>query len=185
MLNDAILMAAQELAHQPRENRKIIFVISDGREYGSRASYAQVLKVLLTNEIAVYAIGVDSPHMPGLSQVGQAAHSRPGLHRHSSQVRQRHRRRRARTRFTRGHRKAYQQITVAGAQPVHPGLQHAQKPSSTFRDIEVRVKRPGLLVTAKHGYYPLPPQRELPPPATQQATGTEAPPAGSEPKQQQ
>ena len=39
------------------------------------------------------------------------------------------------------------------------GYNTAQKPSSNFRDIEVRVKRPGLQVYAKHGYYPLPPQR--------------------------
>ncbi len=69
MLNDAILMAAGELAHQPRENRKIIFVISNGYEYGSRASYAQVLKVLLTNGIAIYAVGVEAAATPGLSKL--------------------------------------------------------------------------------------------------------------------
>ena len=72
VLNDAILMAAQELAHRPRENRKIIFVISDGQELGSRASYAQVLKVLLTDEIAVYAIGVDKAAMPVYSKLEKA-----------------------------------------------------------------------------------------------------------------
>ena len=72
VLNDAILMAAQNLAHRPRENRKIIFVISDGQEYGSRASYAQVLKVLLTDEIAVYAIGVDGAAMPVYNKIEKA-----------------------------------------------------------------------------------------------------------------
>jgi hypothetical protein len=60
VLNDAILIAAQDLAHRSPASRKIIFIISDGQEYGSRASYAQVLKVLLTDGIAVYAIGVDT-----------------------------------------------------------------------------------------------------------------------------
>ena len=69
VLNDAILMAAGELAHQPRENRKIIFVISNGYEYGSRASYAQVLKVLLTNGIALYAVGVEEASFPGMSKI--------------------------------------------------------------------------------------------------------------------
>ena len=32
MLNDAILVAAQNLSHRPRQNRKIIFVISNGQE---------------------------------------------------------------------------------------------------------------------------------------------------------
>jgi VWFA-related protein len=74
VLNDAILMAAQELAHRSPTTRKIIFVISDGQEYGSRASYAQVLKVLLTDGIAVYAIGVDTAEM--LNKDLQGAHSR-------------------------------------------------------------------------------------------------------------
>jgi len=56
VMNDAILMAASELAHLPRETRKIIFVVSNGYEYGSRANYAQVLKVLLTNGIAVFRV---------------------------------------------------------------------------------------------------------------------------------
>jgi len=72
VLNDAILMAAQDLAHRPRENRKIIFVISDGQEFGSRASYAQVLKVLLTDEIAVYAIGVGGASMPLYNKIEKA-----------------------------------------------------------------------------------------------------------------
>ena len=72
VLNDAILAAAQNLSHRPRQNRKIIFVISDGQEYGSRASYAQVLKVLLTDEIAIYAIGVDAAAMPVYNKLEKA-----------------------------------------------------------------------------------------------------------------
>jgi VWFA-related protein len=72
VLNDAILMAAQELAHRSPASRKIIFIISDGQEYGSRASYAQVLKVLLTDGIAVYAIGVDTAAMPVYSKIAKA-----------------------------------------------------------------------------------------------------------------
>jgi hypothetical protein len=32
-------------------------------------------------------------------------------------------------------------------------------PSTTYRDIEVRVARPGLKINAKSGYYPLPTTR--------------------------
>jgi VWFA-related protein len=71
VLNDAILMAAQDLARQPRTTCKIIFVISNGYEYGSRASYEQVLKVLLTNNIAVYAIGVDTAANPIYRDLGK------------------------------------------------------------------------------------------------------------------
>ena len=175
VLNDAILMAAGELAHQPRENRKIIFVISNGYEYGSRASYAQVLKVLLTNGIAIYAVGVESASLPGMSKLdklhipGQGytdilpkyANATGGdvINSYSREAIE----------------SAYQAITSQARNQYTLGYTTPQKPSSNYRDIEVRVKRPGLLVTAKHGYYPLPPQREVPPPTN--ATEKPQPPA--------
>src|ERR1700690_3975748 len=39
VLNDAILLAARDLSKRDRTRRKIIFIISDGRELGSTASY--------------------------------------------------------------------------------------------------------------------------------------------------
>jgi len=65
VLNDAILMAARDLSKRERTRRKIIFVISDGREYRSTASYADTLKVLLTQNIIVYAVGVEGTAIPG------------------------------------------------------------------------------------------------------------------------
>src|ERR1700687_5743103 len=44
VLNDAILMAARDLSKRDRARRKIIFIISDGREQGSNASYTDTLK---------------------------------------------------------------------------------------------------------------------------------------------
>src|SRR5256885_9581348 len=49
VLNDALLRAALDLSKRPKERRKVIFIISDGREYRSDASYRDVLKVLLSN----------------------------------------------------------------------------------------------------------------------------------------
>ena len=57
---------------------------------------------------------------------------------------------------------AYQTITAQARNQYTLGYTTPQGASSAYRDIEVRVKRPGLLVTARHGYYPLPPQRETP-----------------------
>jgi len=175
VLNDAILMAGQELAHRPRANRKIIFIISDGREYGSRASYSQVLKVLLTDEISVYAIGVDSSNIPIYDKVEKIRIPGFGY----SDILPRY------ANATGGDvlnefskdsiEKAYQQITLQARNQYTLGYNTSQTPSSKFRDIEVRVKRPGLLVTAKHGYYPLPPQRaEATPP--EEATPPAQPP---------
>src|SRR5215472_13434392 len=64
VLNDAILRAAQDLAKRPRERRRIIFVVSDGRKNGSTAPYDDVKRVLLSNNITVYGLGVDTAAMP-------------------------------------------------------------------------------------------------------------------------
>jgi len=183
VLNDAILMAAQDLAHRPRENRKIIFVISDGQEFGSRASYAQVLKVLLTDEIAVYAIGVGGASMPLYNKIEKARIPGFGY----SNILPRY------ANATGGDvldemskeaiESAYQRITMEARNQYTLGYNTGQKPSSTFRDIEVRVKRPGLQVYAKHGYYPLPPQRaEAQPAAAEQQPGAGQEPPKSQPQ---
>jgi VWFA-related protein len=176
VLNDAILMAAQDLAHQSRESRKIIFVVSSGREFGSRASYEQVLKVLLTNNIAVYAIGVDSAAMPVYRELGKVHIPTQGytdiLPKYANATGGDVLNEMSREAIE----SAYQQITLQARNQYTLGYNTTQSPSSRYRDIEVRVKRPGLLVTAKHGYYPLPPQRPQQPQAAQNApTGQQAP----------
>ena len=45
-LNDAILAAAKELSTRPKGRRRIIYVVSDGKEYGSKATYRDVLRYL-------------------------------------------------------------------------------------------------------------------------------------------
>ncbi|HUI82709.1 MAG TPA: VWA domain-containing protein [Candidatus Binatia bacterium] len=180
VLNDAILMAAQDLARRTPASRKIIFIISSGQEYGSRASYAQVLKVLLTDGIAVYAIGVDTAALPVYGKVAKAR--MPGFG--YSNILPRY------VNATGGDvlnefsreaiESAYQRITMEARNQYTLGYNTAQGPSSNYRDIEVRVKRPGLEVFAKHGYYPLPPQREpSPPPAQPDNTGQTQPPPGA------
>jgi VWFA-related protein len=64
VLNDAILLAARDLSKRDRARRKIIFIVSDGRELGSTASYKDTLKVLLTQNITVYAVGVEGAAIP-------------------------------------------------------------------------------------------------------------------------
>jgi len=71
VMNDAILKAAVELSRREKTRRKIIFVVSDGREYRSDASYRDVLRVLLTNNIIVYAVGVGAPGVPGYSTLSK------------------------------------------------------------------------------------------------------------------
>jgi VWFA-related protein len=65
-LNDAILAAAVDLAKQPRGRRRILYVISDGKEEGSQASYKEVVHFLLTNDISVYGTLVGSSALWGV-----------------------------------------------------------------------------------------------------------------------
>ncbi len=176
VLNDAILTAAQDLSHESRESRKIIFVISNGREYGSRASYEQVLKVLLTYNITVYAIGVDSAALPVYRELGKVHIPTQGytdilpkyVNATGGDVINEFSREAIET--------AYGQVTVQARNQYTLGYTTNLSPSSQYRDIEVRVKRPGLLVTAKHGYYPLPPERIRPEAAEQQPPSNAQPP---------
>jgi VWFA-related protein len=69
VLNDAILQAAVDLSRRPPDRRKVIFVISDGREMGSKASYKGVLHLLQTRNIQVRAVLVDSGALPIFKQI--------------------------------------------------------------------------------------------------------------------
>jgi VWFA-related protein len=154
-LNDAVLAAAKELSTRPKGRRRIIYVISDGKEYGSKASYKEVLRYLETNKIAVYGTAVgDSArwgegyisriHLPftmyenilakyTLATGGtlDSETSSNGIERSYAKIAEE-----ARTQYTLGY---------LSHQPVIDGKR---------RKIEVRVDRPGVEVIAKTGYYP-------------------------------
>lgn len=154
-LNDAILAAAKELSTRPKGRRRIIYVISDGKEYGSKATYREVLRYLETNKIAVYGTAVgDSArwgegtiskfHLPFtmydnilykyIAQTGGTLDSERGLN---------------------GIEKSYAEIAEEARTQYTLGyLSHQPVIDGKFRTIEVRVDRPGLEVISKKGYYP-------------------------------
>jgi VWFA-related protein len=167
-LNDAILAAAMDLGKRERSRRKIIFIISDGREYRSNASYSDVLKVLLSNGILVYGIGVGGSAIPGYKQLEKLHLPGQGY----SDILPRY------ANATGGEilseyskaaiESAYQRAIGDARNQYTLGYATAATPSSTYREIEVRVGRPGckssdlrpcVLVYAKAGYYPLPMSR--------------------------
>jgi VWFA-related protein len=157
VLNDAILMAARDLAKRDRTRRKIIFGISSGREYGSTASYSDVLKVLLSQEIQVYAVAVGSSAIPGYGQLQKIHVPRFGygdiLPKYSSATGGE-----VYTEFSRDAiEAAYARVTAEARNQYTLGYTTRATPSSSYRLIEVRVHKPGLKVTARDGYYPLPP----------------------------
>lgn len=157
VLNDAILMAARDLAKRDRTRRKIIFIISSGREYGSTASYSDVLKVLLSQEIQVYAVAVGSSAIPGYGQLQKIHIPRFGygdiLPKFASAT--------GGDVFSEFSRDAieaaYARVTAEARNQYTLGYTTRATPSSSYRLIEVRVHKPGLKVTARDGYYPLPP----------------------------
>jgi VWFA-related protein len=159
VLNDALVAAAVDLRKRDRARRKVIFIITDGREYGSNASYSDALKVLLSTGIQVYGVAVESSAIPVYGQL-QKLHvpltgSRIGysnvLPKYASatggEIFSGFSRDAIETTYSRTLGDARNQYTLGY-------LTHAT-PSSTHRVIEVRVARRGLTVTAKEGYYPV------------------------------
>jgi VWFA-related protein len=157
VLNDAILRAALDLSKRNRTNRKIIFVISEGREYGSRASYSDVLRILLSREATVYGIAVEGSAIPVYNKLEKIHLPHYGY----SDILPKFAFATGGDVFTEFSRDnveaAYARATGEARNQYTLGYTTRITPSSAYREIEVRVDRPGLKVVAKSGYYPLPP----------------------------
>src|SRR5438270_1396600 len=160
VLNDAMLKAALELSKQDKTRRKIIIIISDGREFGSKAGYKDVMKVLLSNNIIVYGVGVEGAALTGYGKLQRLTHlPRYGY----SDILPKY------ANATGGEvfnelsssdiELAYSAGTVEARNQYTLGYTTRLTPSSTYRQIEVRIHRLGVKVYAKDGYYPLPPGR--------------------------
>jgi VWFA-related protein len=63
-LNDAILAAAKALSTRPVERRRVIYIISDGKEYGSKAKTRDVIRYLQTNGVEVDGTLVGDSSLP-------------------------------------------------------------------------------------------------------------------------
>ncbi len=154
-LNDAILQAARELSTRPKDRRRIIYVVSDGKEYGSKATWKEVVRYLQTNKIAVYATLVgdsarwgeewlDRFHLPFTmydnilykyaAATGGDMYAEGGVN---------------------GIEKSYAKIAdEARTQYTLGYLSHESIYDAKYRSIDVLVDRPNVVVTAKPGYYP-------------------------------
>jgi VWFA-related protein len=155
VLNDAVLRAALDLSKRDRTRRKVIFVISDGRELGSKASYSDVLRLLETRDIQVKAVVVDSGALPGFRQLERLHLKGQGysniLPKYvwatcGGQV------------FSELSRNAiedaYAQITSEARNQYTLGYTpKSTASSSAYRSVEVLVDKKGLKISAKDGYY--------------------------------
>ncbi len=154
-LNDAILRAAKELSTRPKDRLRVIYVISDGKEYGSKATFKEVRQYLQTNNIAVYATVVgesarwgegwlDRFHLPFeaydnilykyVAATGGDMFSERGVNNMEKS-------------YAKIADEARNQYTLVYAS-------HLSIYDDRYRNIEVRVNRPNIVITAKPGYYP-------------------------------
>ncbi len=165
VLNDAILQAALDLNKRDKTRRRVIFIISDGREYQSKASYSDVLKVLLSNNIMVYGIGVEGAAIPGYGKLQRLHLPKFG----TGDILPKYANATGGEIYNQYSRQAIEQAyaRVLGDARNQYTLGYITKgtPSSTYREIEVRVANHGpscktgytpcVDVTAKAGYYPI------------------------------
>ncbi len=158
VLNDAVLQASADLGHRDPTRRRILFIISDGREKGSVASYEDVKKVLLTNNITVFAVGADTAAMPLYDKLAKIRLPRQGygniLPKYVSATGGE-----LAAEFTRAAiENAYSRLTGQARNQYTLGY-YSNAPSSSmaYRSIDIRVNQPKLRVYARDGYYPVPP----------------------------
>ena len=147
-VTDAIFAAADQLKDRPRERRKIVFVISDGQNVKNNThKYEETLQLLLSNDISVYAVGVGEANLNrGITFLGnnilsKYAHATGGDIFYGGISREN-----LEELYARVSEQARNQYTIAysGAHTDHSKLYHS---------IEVRVKRPGLSLLTRDGYY--------------------------------
>jgi len=161
VLNDALLRAAVDLGRRERARRRVIFIVSDGRESGSRASYKDVLKVLLTNNVSVYGVAVDASAIRVYNKLEKIRLPRQGysniLPKYASATGGE-----IFTEFTaQALESAYGSAMEQSRSQYTLVYNSAATASTSYRKIEVRVGGYGssLKVYARDGYYPAPQQQ--------------------------
>ena len=141
-IDDAVYAAAELLRDRARERRKIIVLVSDGNnsKYNTY-SFADTVKLLVTSGISVYSVGVgNAVANRNLSVVAKYAHATGGdvfyaVKRESME-------------------ELYSVVTEeARNQYTLAYVPHNTDRSADYHSIEVRVRRPGLTLLAREGYY--------------------------------
>lgn len=168
VMNDAILKAAMDLSRRDKTRRKVIFIISDGREYRSQASYRDVLQVLLKNNIMVYAIGLGGSAIPGYKELSKLHVPRLGYTDLLPKYVNATTGTPVVSELTRtGIEDAYAQILGDARNQYTMGYLTHAPPTGSYRTFEILVDRPScksairpcVNVYAPDGYYPAPPAR--------------------------
>ncbi|MGI4828830.1 MAG: VWA domain-containing protein [Janthinobacterium lividum] len=154
-LNDAVLEAGKALSKTAKGRRRIIYVISDGKEYGSTAKQKDVIRYLQSNEVSVWGTLTGDSSVEGLGF----------LDRYHLPLFMRDNVLRAYTDATGGQTFAeFRSKAIANSfsliteqvrtQYTLGFTTHLDPLNEKFRTLEVTVLRPNLQVFAKKGYYP-------------------------------
>lgn len=157
-LNDAILYAAEQLASQPRGRRRVIYVISDGKNSRSKASYKEVVEYLLRNNISVSGTNVGDSAVWGIGYLDRA--KLPLIHMQREDVLPQY------VLATGGD--IYHELSENGIQNAFSKItdsvrtaydlqyvSHQPNISGKYHVIDVHVEGlSGLTIDAKQGYYP-------------------------------
>jgi VWFA-related protein len=156
-LNDAIFAAGKSLSTRPKGSRRIIYVLSDGKESRSKATFREVVRYLNTNQIAVYGTLVGDSATWGLGYLDKI--KLPLLPLSPDNILPRY------TDATGGH--LYSEFSENGIQRSFAELAALARTQYTigynskapildgrYRVLDVRVLRPNLDVYAKKGYWP-------------------------------
>ena len=155
-LNDAILAAAAALSTRPvGKTRRVIYVISNGNEYGSKAKTSEVVHYLLANGIevdgtlvgdtALWGLGtLDKMHLPLMMRDNVLIAYQKAT---GGQIDSEFRPNEIEKSFARVAGEARNRYTVAYRT-------HEPFIDGKYRTVEFKVLYPGLTVLAPHGYYP-------------------------------
>ena len=142
-LDDAVYESAQLLADRGRERRKIIFLISDGQN-GTRTnthSYKDAKKELLKYGVSVYSVAVSSSYFERrFNRLVDYAHDTGG------------------DVYFAAKRAAMEELYSKVTEQARNQYTLAYSPEGTdraadYHKIEVRVKREGLTIDTREGYY--------------------------------
>jgi VWFA-related protein len=144
-LDDAVYAAAEMLSTRDRDRRKIVFLISDGvNAKNNTHTYEEALKLLLTKDISVYAIGVGTtPGGRAFLALNRYAKATGGDVFYSNT------RDELESLYARVTEQARNQYTLAYAPR---GTDRGRE----YHEIEVRVRRPNLSILTREGYFTAP-----------------------------
>jgi VWFA-related protein len=141
-LDDAIYAGGEMLKGRGRDRRKIIFLISDGNNSRNNShSFKETLQLLLTADVSVYSISVG--HALFQHETSRLEHYASGTGGDTFYAGKADSLARLYAKVTEQARNQY--ILLYSPQEADR--------SKDYHSIEVRVRRPGLEVSAREGYY--------------------------------